>query len=183
MELVVFLAYAALGGLTWKIESCLDDQETPDSPIRFTNFKIQVMTFGAPQLGNIIFIRLINKFLKIYRVTHTNDHVPHFPSPEIEDHILEHHELKLWITLISFDQESLGSLPCGCPKTEYFIWESQDSEHVSKPWNQTEVLDETFFPDGRNSGENPECNAEQSIAEVPRKFIHTGLYFGVEMGN
>ncbi|KAG9287609.1 hypothetical protein G9A89_019670 [Geosiphon pyriformis] len=166
-------AYAALSGLTWRIESYLEDQETPDSLVKFSNFEVQVMTFGAPRLGNVVFAQLTNKFLKIYRVTHTNDHVPQFPSRKIGNHILEHHELELWIDSVS----------CACsPDAEYFLWECQGFKQISKSWNQIKISNETFFPDGGNSGENLECNSGQSIAKVLSNFIHTGPYFGVKMG-
>ncbi|KAG9288015.1 hypothetical protein G9A89_017610 [Geosiphon pyriformis] len=158
-------ALAVIAALTWELESYIKDQETPSSSFKLSHFQVEAITFGAPRLGNTYFARLINKFLDIKRVTYLNDHVPHFPGREIA----MHHELEIWI-----------DPNCDCSSNPVIL-ECPGFDYTGKAPRQVGVSDESFFPDSIMSGENQECNAGQSIVNVPLTFIHDGPYFGYHM--
>ncbi|KAG9286190.1 hypothetical protein G9A89_014176 [Geosiphon pyriformis] len=163
-------AYATIAALTWKIEAYLKDQKSSGNRFRFSDPVVKVVTFGAPRIGNVVFAQLVNKWLEVNRVTHSNDHVPHFPKRETGRYFLGHHELEFWIT----------STRCECIE-EARIWECQGFHYESRGWKVNKILDGTLFPHGGMSGENMECNAGQSIDDVPRDLIHSGPYMGVVM--
>ncbi|KAG9285736.1 hypothetical protein G9A89_003415 [Geosiphon pyriformis] len=140
-------AYATFAALTWKIESYLKDEKSLISSFKFSYFDVEAVTFGAPRIGNVVFAKLINQWLDVKRVTHTNDHVPHFPNPETGNYILGHHELEFWMSL----------LPCDCPQEEggeVEIWECPGFDYNSRSWRQIEISDRSLFPNAGISGEN-----------------------------
>ncbi|KAG9296985.1 hypothetical protein G9A89_008571 [Geosiphon pyriformis] len=165
-------AYATIAALTWKIETYLKDQKSSRNEFKFSNLVVKAVTFGAPRIGNVVFAQLANKWLEVSRVTHSNDHVPHFPKRETGRYFLGHNELEFWITLTR----------CDCPE-ELSLWECQGFYYESRAWKSNKILDGTLFPHGGKSGENMECNAGQSIDDVPRDFIHSGPYMGTTVVN
>ncbi|KAG9285300.1 hypothetical protein G9A89_001434 [Geosiphon pyriformis] len=69
--------------------------------LQFRELEIQliVVTFGQPRFANIAYTKFINIVpkLKIYRVTHANDHVPHKPKVSTSGEKYIHHETEYWI--------------------------------------------------------------------------------------
>ncbi|KAG9297451.1 hypothetical protein G9A89_020852 [Geosiphon pyriformis] len=76
---------------------------------------------------------------------------------------------------------------CECSTEEnngqYSLYECKGFDYASQDWKYYEVSPESLFPDGIMSGENEECNAGQSIDNVPGDYIHKGPYFGVRMND
>ncbi|KAG9298796.1 hypothetical protein G9A89_015817 [Geosiphon pyriformis] len=167
-------AYAVIAGLTWRIESMLSDQNNRLPGVKLSSFETQVVTFGAPRIGNVIFARLVNKVLDVIRITHGNDHVPHYPDSGSGENLLQHHETEFWIRP-----------NCDCQPGDQAdeIFECHGFHHDERQRKQKFISNESLLPEGVMSGENPECNSGQSITDVPNDLIHRGPYFGYEMGN
>ncbi|KAG9293173.1 hypothetical protein G9A89_010510 [Geosiphon pyriformis] len=167
-------AYATIAGLTWRIESLLMDSLRKYPQIKFSALKISTITFGAPRMGNVVFARLVNQLLKVQRITYFNDYVPHFPPHEVGNILLEHFETEYWILPSSCEcltEENNG---------EYSFYECRGFDYGEKNWKHHEFYPKLLYPEGDMimSGENEECNAGQSIDNVPGDFIHKGPYFG-----
>ncbi|KAG9286982.1 hypothetical protein G9A89_001220, partial [Geosiphon pyriformis] len=141
-------AYATLAGLSWKIETFLMDGLGTIPEIKFSDFEISTITFGAPRVGNAVFARLVNKLLKVHRITYFNDHVPHFLPRELGNIYLEHFEREYWILP--------GSCECSTEKNnrEYSFYECKGFDYDSQGLKYYDVSLESLFPDGVRSGEN-----------------------------
>ncbi|KAG9296117.1 hypothetical protein G9A89_011970 [Geosiphon pyriformis] len=167
-------AYATIAALHWRIGSSYFDINN-SLKIDFAALKLQVITFGAPRVGNAVFARLVNKLLDVFRITYFNDHVPHFPKYEVDKkNLLQHSETEYWI------------LPsCECPNNgEDLFYECRGFDYGLKGWKQQYIgLPMTLVPERGMSGENEECNAAQRIKNIPDNCIHLGPYFGIIMNN
>ncbi|KAG9297516.1 hypothetical protein G9A89_001456 [Geosiphon pyriformis] len=58
---------------------------------------ITVVTFGQPRIGNDYYAKRLASLMPIFRVTHTNDYVPHFPKKSQSGIKYVHHETEYWI--------------------------------------------------------------------------------------
>ncbi|KAG9287231.1 hypothetical protein G9A89_008861 [Geosiphon pyriformis] len=168
-------AYATIAGLTWRIQSFLMSDIGVSPQMNLSALKVSTTTFGAPRVGNVVFARLVNKLLKVQRITYFNDHVPHFPPPGVKNDLLEHFETEYWILP--------GSCECLTEKNneEDSFYECRGFDYGSQSWKYHELRAELEFPYGVMSGENEECNAGQSINNVHGNFIHKEPYFGPEL--
>ncbi|KAG9297461.1 hypothetical protein G9A89_020862 [Geosiphon pyriformis] len=118
---------------------------------------IRVTTFGQPRIGSSLFASLINKFLLVQRITHSNDYVPRsfHPPPQFQ-----HHDREFWIARDD----------CNCTNKKspfsngYFFFECPG---YRRNWNATH-------------GENQECN--QGTIDDLESWTNDGPYFGVTMG-
>ncbi|KAG9294401.1 hypothetical protein G9A89_001906 [Geosiphon pyriformis] len=140
-------AYAAIAALSWKLESYKRVPKNAVKSFKFTKFEVQTITFGAPRLGNIYFARFINKFLNVKRVTHSNDHVPHFPVRVTQNNALVHHELELWIET---------KKTCDCTN-DWKLWECTGFHYGKKLWQNLNSKEPSQFllSAGGMFGENP----------------------------
>ncbi|KAG9291899.1 hypothetical protein G9A89_004837 [Geosiphon pyriformis] len=122
-----------------------------------------IYTFGAPRVGNEHFRDSFNQLILHRRFTHGNDHVPHSPSSSMG---WRHFGTEIWIEPLS---------NCNCPDDSNTYWDCNSFPLMS---SQSEEWFNSQYPE-----ENVECNAGQSINEVPNKLFHNGPYFGIEMNN
>ncbi|KAG9285480.1 hypothetical protein G9A89_010955 [Geosiphon pyriformis] len=72
--------YASIAGFQWALERFVIMQKKLWPEIDLMKTHQEVITFGAPRVGNKEFSLSLNKAIDHYRFTHGNDHVPHFPS-------------------------------------------------------------------------------------------------------
>ncbi|KAG9294355.1 hypothetical protein G9A89_001860 [Geosiphon pyriformis] len=179
-------AYATLAAELWKVHA-----KTNLMAQLYTLFSLHIITFGAPRVGNRNFARLANKnYRTTNRVTHGNDHVPHFIVKEFDGskEIMEHSETEIWIKPVEHncDCANGSKKPNDAKAVEYYSCPGVNpalnfnSESTDFRYHRKDLLFPSWF--GR-SGENPECNAGQSFFEVPHDFIHLGPYFGTMMGD
>ncbi|KAG9286192.1 hypothetical protein G9A89_014178 [Geosiphon pyriformis] len=142
-------AYAVLAAFYYQIH-CFNN----GSPHQ----KILVTTFGQPRIGDFSFAILLNKLIKVQRITHSNDYVPRsfHPPPRFL-----HHDREYWIARDECDcLDKIAPLEDG-----YFYFECRG---YRPKW-------------GLTHGENPECN--QGTVDDLESWTHVGPYFGVKMGN
>ncbi|KAG9296477.1 hypothetical protein G9A89_015069 [Geosiphon pyriformis] len=160
-------AYASIAGVRWTYERYRIGNFNLWPEINLNKIACEITTFGAPRVGNSHFSKLLNRIVRYNRITHGNDHVPHFPSSSMD---YKHFGVETWI-------EPLKN--CVCPDdvnyNSYLYW---DCNFSSIP-----VKHRRKWGDGRNYQENLNCNSGQSIRNVPDTFFHTGPYFGVTMGH
>ncbi|KAG9299395.1 hypothetical protein G9A89_014044 [Geosiphon pyriformis] len=166
-------AYATFAALYWRLFKA--SQSSPNT--KSFNFPTQLVTFGAPRIGNIVFARFLNTWSSKndFRVTTGNDHVPHFPASINGNNILKHSELEVWI-------ES-QSKNCDCLEIELFKCPGvlPSVNDVKKLQFSRKVF--MFPPDEVKAGENEECNLGQKHDDVPGDFFHKGPYFTITMGD
>ncbi|KAG9296491.1 hypothetical protein G9A89_015083 [Geosiphon pyriformis] len=148
-------AYALITGLLWKFEQSRVWQKNLWPGIGLDKIRSMILTFGAPKIGNNKLSTLIDQITTHLRVTHGNDHVPHFPDDSMN---WKHSGVEIWLQ---------PSENCECPEDPYFYW---DCNNISNPEERTYET-------------NMECNAGQSITEVSDDLFHNGPYFGVTMGD
>ncbi|KAG9297519.1 hypothetical protein G9A89_001459 [Geosiphon pyriformis] len=159
-------AYAAIAGLSFAIMNLLDLNLSLD---------ISIGTLGQPRVGNIMFARMMNDFVKVIRITHYNDYFPHFPPIENESTIMQHHEREIWI-----------EIDCICPQnTEGVVWdcgqlEENQEQRLSRL--QQFIQEKFWIPSYNLAAENKECNAGQTITDSSRD-NHFGPYFGITIGD
>ncbi|KAG9294520.1 hypothetical protein G9A89_008631 [Geosiphon pyriformis] len=121
---------------------------------------VTVVTFGQPRAGNFEFAQRANtymrsKFFKIYRVTHSNDHVPQRPYLESTSKPWLHTDREYWI-----------SLNCDCSQKkepEYELFQCPGYSNA----------------DFEKYGENKECNLGTDGASNTANY---GPYFGITFG-
>ncbi|KAG9307834.1 hypothetical protein G9A89_023399 [Geosiphon pyriformis] len=122
--------------------------------------EVAVITFGQPRGGNFDFAERANdyvrlKLLRIYRVTHSNDHVPQRPYLESTSKPWFHTDREYWI-----------SLNCDCSQKkepEYELFECPGYSNT----------------DSKKYGENKECNLGTDGASNTANY---GPYFGTTFG-
>ncbi|KAG9307862.1 hypothetical protein G9A89_023427 [Geosiphon pyriformis] len=124
------------------------------------NMEITVVTFGQPRAGNFQYAERVNalmrsKFLKIYRVTHSNDHVPQRPYLKSTSKPWFHTDREYWI-----------SLNCNCSQKKAPEYELFECPGYSKA-------------DSEKYGENKECNLGTDGASNTANY---GPYFGITFG-
>ncbi|KAG9296750.1 hypothetical protein G9A89_001382 [Geosiphon pyriformis] len=156
-------AYACIAGFRWTIEKFEITKNNLWPNIDLSTIGQGIFTYGAPRVGNSHLSYLLNEAIDHRRITHGNDHVPHFPSNLMG---WRHFGTEVWIEPMS---------NCDCPDDPNRYWDC----NVNSLYNHQREA----WVNSRYSKENMECNAGQSINEVPGKLFHTGPYFGVEMGN
>ncbi|KAG9293403.1 hypothetical protein G9A89_006688 [Geosiphon pyriformis] len=150
--------------------------------ISYSSIDLSIYTFGEPRVGNIMFARMMNEFVKVTRITHKNDYVPHFPQIKNGLSIMQHHEDEIWI----------GPAECDCdPDTVLFegdqaIWKcgKYRGRWESKlPSIQSLVEKKFWIPNDDLANENEECNAGQSITGSDEDLLHFGPYFSITMND
>ncbi|KAG9293490.1 hypothetical protein G9A89_009214 [Geosiphon pyriformis] len=101
-------AYATLAALSWRLKRAIEN----DLKTKELDYPTQLVTFGAPRIGNVVFARFLNTWRSNsdFRMTSGNDHVPHFPATINGRNILAHAEIEIWI-----DSESNN---CECPEKQ-----------------------------------------------------------------
>ncbi|KAG9296756.1 hypothetical protein G9A89_001388 [Geosiphon pyriformis] len=156
-------AYASIAAIRWSIErfEIIKNNLWPNINLSATGEGI--FTYGAPRIGNRYLSDAFNLEIVHRRFTHGNDHVPHFPSSSMG---WKHFGTEIWIDPLS---------NCDCPDDPNTYW---NCNFITLSINERELWVKSQY-----SEENLECNAGQSISEVPGKLFHSGPYFGVEMGN
>ncbi|KAG9286637.1 hypothetical protein G9A89_005405 [Geosiphon pyriformis] len=154
-------AYASIAALQWLIEKHIIIKKSIWPEINFLTFSQRIVTFGAPRVANKEFSLTLNKLIYHYRITHGNDHVPHFPMASMG---WKHFGIEIWIE---------PSNTCDCPEDQNTYWDCNHSKlRTIRDWVT-----------GKYPDENKECNAGQRIDEVPNQFFHYGPYCEIEMGN
>ncbi|KAG9285667.1 hypothetical protein G9A89_002231 [Geosiphon pyriformis] len=140
-------AYAVLAALYYQVH-CLNNGSL--------NKNILVTTFGQPRIGHVSFAILVNKFVKVQRITHSNDYVPRsfHPPPKFL-----HHDREYWIMRDECDCFNTKTLESGYV---YF-----NCRGYRPRWSLS-------------YGENQECN--QGTIDDLESWTHVGPYFGVIMG-
>ncbi|KAG9289510.1 hypothetical protein G9A89_001282 [Geosiphon pyriformis] len=169
-------AYAAIAGLSFAIMKLLQPSSSSVDPI-----DLSIYTFGQPRIGNTMFARMMNEFVKITRITRLNDYVPHFPPVESEQSIMLHHEREIWI----------GPKDCDCTRdtliyNDDVIWDCGESKKNFELnlVRMNQFIQEKFWTPGDIfAGESQECNSGQSISEENTNREHYGPYFGVIMND
>ncbi|KAG9296778.1 hypothetical protein G9A89_002175 [Geosiphon pyriformis] len=156
-------AYACIAAVMWAIERYKIVNKNTWPNINLSGIGQGIYTFGAPRVGNEHLSYYFNKNILHRRFTHGNDHVPHFPSSSMG---WRHFGTEIWIEPLS---------NCDCPDNLNTYWDCNSSDLMLS--QREEWLNSQY------SQENMECNAGQSINEVPGELFHNGPYFGVEMGN
>ncbi|KAG9302724.1 hypothetical protein G9A89_000872 [Geosiphon pyriformis] len=153
------IALASLAGFRWALErdKIVSFKLWPET--NFTGIGQAIFTFGAPRVGNSAMSLLMNQGIVHQRITYGNDHVPQYPPVSMD---WKHFGSEIWIE---------QSNNCYCPDKEYVYW---DCNNLSIPRSQKST---------QANEENMECNAGQSIENVPDEFFHYGPYFGVKMGD
>ncbi|KAG9285744.1 hypothetical protein G9A89_003423 [Geosiphon pyriformis] len=157
-------AYASIAGFQWAIERYVITNGNLWPEINLHGINQNIVTFGAPRIGNNAFSVGLNRVIYHYRITYGNDHVPHFP---LAARGWKHFGIEIWI-------EPLNT--CDCPEDQEKYWDCNNSELTRGRARQDWIT-------GKYSNENKECNAGQLIDKVPDQFFHNGPYFKVEMGN
>ncbi|KAG9289095.1 hypothetical protein G9A89_022404 [Geosiphon pyriformis] len=146
-------AYATLAGQLFSIRNDLD--------IIHKRVPFQVITFGAPKVGNEFFAKSTNlNKNRLIRVTHGNDHVPHFPIGT--QGIMFHSNPELWIKPISKD--------CNCGDNN-----NNNNNNIREEYyicRATAINRKSLI-----------CNASQTFSNVSDNFVHQGPYFGILMNN
>ncbi|KAG9293174.1 hypothetical protein G9A89_010511 [Geosiphon pyriformis] len=161
-------AYAIIAALSWVF---VPYYAIPDYPLA-----ISAITFGAPRVGNRIFARMVNQILNVERITYFNDHVPHFPRRGVGNHLWEHSEIEYWISSCNCSTEENNG--------EYSLYECIGYRYPNvMHFYRGQLSYEKLFQNTVMSGENENCNAGQSIDNVPGNFIHKGPYFGITMND
>ncbi|KAG9296484.1 hypothetical protein G9A89_015076 [Geosiphon pyriformis] len=155
-------AYAAIAGIRWCYEKYKINTLNLWPDVNLSEMGEQVVTFGAPRIGNIQFSEMANRLITHHRITHGNDYVPHFP---LASKGRKHFGFEIWIE---------PSKNCDCPDDTYSLWDCNN-------W-VLETTQRTKWLKGFAS-ENMECNAGQSIGNVSNNFFHDGPYFNVKMGD
>ncbi|KAG9296747.1 hypothetical protein G9A89_001379 [Geosiphon pyriformis] len=158
-------AYASIAGFLWAIGSFLIKRENIWPDVNLSEIGQGIFTYGAPRIGNEHLRNFFNQGINHRRFTHGNDHVPHFPSSSKG---WKHFGTEIWI-------EPLSNCDCAADDDPNTYWDCNSSPLMSS--QREEWLNSQY------SDENMECNAGQSITEVPGTLFHNGPYFGVEMGN
>ncbi|KAG9307833.1 hypothetical protein G9A89_023398 [Geosiphon pyriformis] len=146
-------AYASLAGLSYHFQS----SKRKNHPAR-----LRVITFGQPRVGLEMYATLVNVYLEVTRVTHTNDWVPRLflPPPYM------HHEEEFWITTADCNCIGNNNARKTAPMPDGFITLSCKGYHI-KAVNRF--------------GENPDCNLSTKDSEDGQNLAHYGPYFGVTM--
>ncbi|KAG9305266.1 hypothetical protein G9A89_003350 [Geosiphon pyriformis] len=142
-------AYAVLAAFYYQIH-CSNN--------RSRNPKILVTTFGQPRVGYLSFAILVDKLIKVQRITHSNDYVPRsfHPPPKFL-----HHNTEYWIA-----RDECDCSPKKAPlEGGYFYFECRG---YRPKWGSTH-------------GENQECN--QGTVDDLESWTHVGPYFGITMGH
>ncbi|KAG9294333.1 hypothetical protein G9A89_001838 [Geosiphon pyriformis] len=101
-------AYASIAGYLWAKEVYEIESYDKERPI--------LITFGAPRVGNPEFRISGNKAIYHYRITHGNDHVPHFPLATMG---WKHFGHEIWI-------EPLDT--CDCTEYQEKYWDCDRSQ-------------------------------------------------------
>ncbi|KAG9307839.1 hypothetical protein G9A89_023404 [Geosiphon pyriformis] len=151
----VYAIYLAMLAAMWVKEDLIDRIIRNGKKIDVT-----VVTFGQPRAGNFDFAQRANaymrsKFLRIYRVTYSNDHVPQRPYLESTSKPWLHTDREYWI-----------SLNCDCSQKkepEYELFECPGYSNT----------------DSKKYGENKECNLGTDGASNTANY---GPYFGITFG-
>ncbi|KAG9286557.1 hypothetical protein G9A89_014723 [Geosiphon pyriformis] len=148
-------AYATLAALYFR-NLLLND--TIKSHTNISLKKIQIITFGAPRIGNLAFVNQVKRsFLikNLFRITHFNDWVS---RDSMSKRMFLHNEVEYWLDYEKDD--------CECP-------------------SKKQILFQCF---GRNSrqevNENEECNLGTVDSEEENNNIkpNIGPYFGIRFG-
>ncbi|KAG9297456.1 hypothetical protein G9A89_020857 [Geosiphon pyriformis] len=159
-------AYASIAGIRWAMQRYLITESNLWPEIDMKDMGQQVITFGAPRIGNSRFSRFANDVIAHHRITHGNDHAPQFPLDRLK---WNHFGFEIWI-------EPLEN--CNCPDDvnfhPYSYW---DCNNKFLQETQRRIWLEKW------SSENMECNGGQSIINVPDDLFHNGPYFGIRMGD
>ncbi|KAG9288652.1 hypothetical protein G9A89_006753 [Geosiphon pyriformis] len=153
------IAYAVLAALSFRKHILLTRL--------YKYVRIVVVTFGQPRIGNPVLAAHINKVLNVYRITHTNDHVPRFPPRE---KFYEHHETEFWIS----------HPDCDCRNPYAIFSENQGYFELYRCPG--------YYKDKSIFGENLECNQGQGLLGQNLLDLHTpsphfGPYFDIFMKN
>ncbi|KAG9286560.1 hypothetical protein G9A89_014726 [Geosiphon pyriformis] len=121
-------------------------------------YKINIITFGAPRVGNLAFVNQVKRSFHVrnlFRITHFNDWVS---RDFMSKRQFLHHELEYWLDYEKDD--------CGCP-------------------SEKQILFQCF---GRNSrqevDENEGCNLGTVDSEEGNYIVNLNLgpYFGIKFG-
>ncbi|KAG9284959.1 hypothetical protein G9A89_009769 [Geosiphon pyriformis] len=131
------------------------------------NIYTTITTFGSPRPGNSQLAAEFQQRLKlgcrVYRITHANDYLPHFPKKSIDGKLYIHPGNEYWIP----DRN------CNCedPDADRILLEGYDIIYECLGFSTK---------DTQKYGENPGCNLGTD-SEGTR--AHFGPYFGVTFGN
>ncbi|KAG9300563.1 hypothetical protein G9A89_000083 [Geosiphon pyriformis] len=164
-------AYASIVGIRWTMQRYVILKLKSWPEIDMNGIGQHIITFGAPRIGNREFSRFANMLITHHRITHGNDHVPHFPLAKLG---WNHFGIEIWI-------EPLEN--CNCPDDDddydvnfhpYSYWDCNNQSLETK--KRQYWLEEW-------TSENMECNGGQSIINVPDDLFHDGPYFGIRMGD
>ncbi|KAG9307849.1 hypothetical protein G9A89_023414 [Geosiphon pyriformis] len=159
-------AYASIAGIQWAIQRYEINQSKLWPEIDLNKIGHHIITFGAPRIGNSRFSRFANNAIRHHRITHGNDHVPHFPSDPLK---WNHFGFEIWI-------EPLEN--CNCPDDDvnFYPYSYWDCNNQFLEQTQRQIWLE------KSTSENMECNKGQSIINVPDDLFHDGPYFDIRMG-
>ncbi|KAG9289093.1 hypothetical protein G9A89_022402 [Geosiphon pyriformis] len=160
VDMIYFIGHAVGGAYATLVGQLFQIQK--DLGILYKLMPFQVITFGAPRVGNPSFARSTNlNKSRILRVTHGNDHVPHFPIG-IQG-MMAHSDPEIWIKPISND--------CNC----------EDNNNNN---NNNNIREEYYVCRAAAiDRESQICNGSQTFSDVPEDFVHQGPYFGILMNN
>ncbi|KAG9286917.1 hypothetical protein G9A89_000046 [Geosiphon pyriformis] len=159
-------AYASIAGIRWAIQRYEITQSKLWPEIDVNNIGQQIITFGAPRIGNNQFSNFANDIITHHRITHGNDHVPHFPRDLLK---WKHFGFEIWI-------EPLENCNCS-DDVNFHPYSYWDCNNRLLKLTQREIWIEKW------NSENMECNGGQSIINVPDDFFHDGPYFDIRMGD
>ncbi|KAG9294518.1 hypothetical protein G9A89_008629 [Geosiphon pyriformis] len=158
--------YASIAGILWTIQRYGIYKSKLWPEIDLNKIGHHLITFGAPRIGNSRFSRFANKAIRHYRITHGNDHVPHFPSDSLE---WNHFGVEIWI-------EPLENCNCLDDDVNFHPYSYWDCNNQLLERTQRQIWLEKL------TSENMECNKGQSIINVPDDLFHDGPYFDIRMG-
>ncbi|KAG9298594.1 hypothetical protein G9A89_006583 [Geosiphon pyriformis] len=160
------LAYASIAGIRWAMEEYAITKSNLWPEIDMEVIGAQIITFGAPRIGNSRFSKFANMVVPHHRITHGNDHVPHSPLTPLE---WNHFGFEIWIE---------PSENCNCSNEDhpYSYWDCNYQSIVTTQAQRYKWLEEW-------TSENIECNGGQSIINVPDDLFHDGPYFDIRMGD
>ncbi|KAG9284949.1 hypothetical protein G9A89_009759 [Geosiphon pyriformis] len=131
------------------------------------NVFLTIITFGSPRPGNSQLAAEVQKRLKIglrvYRITHANDFLPHFPKKSINGESYMHAGTEYWIP----------GRDCNCedPDADRILLEGYDIIYECPGFSPQ---------DKQKYGENPGCNLGTDGGGTT---AHFGPYFGETFGS